>query len=131
MEKNVNEVLNPIKKKGLFQKLTSYNQEQDVLISAHDAYLRTTYSDAETDAVRMQNFLQKSSEIMLLSRQHKEFGCTIQIPDDLLLYTEDVINKFESLGYRVVNLKKELKDIEYTYLFISWDFNTFSNNKEK
>lgn len=94
----------------------------DILIPANESYLRTLYTgNAETDAVRLKNFMTEVTHLMEYKRSHQSYVCCIRVPDDLLLYLHDIEEKYRSLGYFVANLRENIEDVDRDYLFISWD----------
>lgn len=97
-------------------------QVNDVLIPANESYLRTLYTgNAESDAVRLKNFMLEVTHLMEYKRSHQSYICCIRVPDDLLLYLHDIIEKYRSLGYFVENLRNHIDGVDRDYLFISWD----------
>lgn len=121
-DSSVSKVLYP--KESKIRKWLGLNSQavDDILIPANESYLRTLYTgNAETDAVRLKNFMTEVTHLMEYKRSHQSYICCIRVPDDLLLYLHDIEEKYKSLGYFVANLRESIEDVDRDYLFISWD----------
>lgn len=107
--------------KNTIQKIVGVSLQNNKIITAKEAYLRTLYGTSLKDENRLKEFIYKINNEMTAKRSEKLFHCIVDVPIDIEPFIQDIISKYAENGYIVKELSGIFNDVHKKCLFFSWD----------
>lgn len=95
-------------------------------LDARSAYHLTKHGEIKTDEERLEKLYKCTDEIIKNKTHTNDYYCVIQVPEDLVKYTSDIVDHFIKLNYIVRDLTEPL-GLNKSYIFLCWNFNPSIN----
>ena len=124
------------KKNGIFTKIIKkVFSKEDGEFTAERAWLETTYGEGcnmsleerieskQREIINLikSKFPARNSDMVVCNRKHTSYRCVIDIEEDLVQHTEEVLKPFVDNGFKIIDLSEKIDEIEDEHVYlISW-----------
>lgn len=126
----------PKEKKNFFQRF----KKEEIPLTAEMAWYESTHGEGsylplsqrikekqEDIAIVIKSKFAPGSNANMISKA--SFHCVVDIEEDLIAYTEQVLQPFKEGGFEIVDLSKECKSVSESGVFLIGWKNAFKNIK--